>query len=159
MAAERLKKRDLAVKVASFTVRASLAQSEAWKRAASADGHASVGTWLAEAADVYLKARARAGRPVPLAWRRGRFPVVLEGGEEVTLPGFLSPPFGSFRGTAEGPGYQACHRHTLVHLPDRRIIATLRTYRQCQALASELAPVLIRGDPGGIVERHRREAV
>ena len=149
-----------AVKVATFTVRATQAQSERWKRAAEGEGYASAGAWLADAADAYLKARARAGRPIPLAWRRGRFPVVLEGGEEVTLPGFLSPPFGVFRGTVEGRGYEGCHRHTLVHLPERRIVATLRTYRQCQALAAELAPaVMIRGDPAGIIERHRREAV
>lgn len=78
------------------------------------------------------------------------------------MPGFLSPPFGVFRGTAEGRGYQACHRHTLVHLPERRIVATLRTYRQCQALAAELAPVILRGDfpeRSPIVERHARESV
>lgn len=78
------------------------------------------------------------------------------------MPGFLSPPFGVFRGTAEGRGYQACHRHTLVHLPERRIVATLRTYRQCQALASELAPVILRGEfpeRSPIVERHARESV
>ena len=46
-----------ALKVASFTVRATMAQSIAWKRAAEAEGHASVGTWVAEALDVYLKAR------------------------------------------------------------------------------------------------------
>jgi hypothetical protein len=150
-----------AVKVATFTVRATVAQSERWKRAAEAEGFASAGGWLAEAADTYLRVRLRAGRPLPLAWRRGRFPVVLEGGETVTLPGFMSPPFAAFRGTAEGPGYQACHRHTLVHLPERRIIATLRTYRQCQVLASELAPALLRQElpePERIVERHRRES-
>lgn len=53
--------------VASFTGRATLAESERWKRAADADGHASVGTWLAEAADAYIKVRARAGRPIALA--------------------------------------------------------------------------------------------
>lgn len=152
----------MGVKTASFTVHATEAQSVRWKSASSADGHLSVGTWLAEAADAYLKVRSRAGRPMPLAWRRGRFLVTLEGGETVNLPGFVSPPFGAFRGTAEGPGIQACHRYTLTHTPSRRIIATLRTYQQCRSLASELAPVLLRGelpDPAPIVERHRREAV
>ncbi len=147
------------MKVVTFTVRATLAQSERWKRAADAEGFASAGAWLAEAADAYLKVRARAGRPLPLGWHVGRFPVLLEGGEAVTLPGFVSPPFGAFRGTAEGRGYRACRRYSLVYLPERRIIATLRSYGQCKALASEMAPVMIRGDPGGIVERHRREAV
>jgi hypothetical protein len=146
------------VKVATFTVRATEAQSIRWKQAADAEGHRSPGTWLAEAADAYLKVRARAGRPIPLAWHRGRFPVVLEGGEAVTLTGFVSPPFGAFRGDVTGPKL-GHHLYTLVHLPDRRIVATLRTYGQCRALASEMAPVLIRGDPGGIVERHRREAM
>ena len=82
--------------------------------------------------------------------------MILEGGE-VTLSGVVSPPFGVFRGTAEGRGVRGCWRFTLVHLPDRRIIATLYTAPQCQALASELAPVLLRGelpDPVSIVARH-----
>ena len=63
------------LKVASFTVRATMAQSVAWKRASDAEGHASVGTWLAEAVDRHLEAVARSGRPLPLAWRHGRFRV------------------------------------------------------------------------------------
>lgn len=148
------------MKVATFTVRADVGQSARWKRAAEAEGFPSVGAWAALALDAYLKARARAGRPIPLAWRKGRVPAVLDGGQEVTLPGFLSPPFGAFRGDAAGrkPGH---HLYSLVHLPDRRIVATLRTYRQCQALAAELAPVLLRGElpePSGIIERHARES-
>jgi hypothetical protein len=49
-----------------------------------------------------------------------------------------------------------------VHLPGSHIIATLRSYRRCQALASELAPVLLRGDlpdSAPIVERHVRESL
>jgi hypothetical protein len=149
------------VKTASFTVRATLAQSERWKRAADAEGYTSAGGWLADAADAYLKARARAGRPLPLAWRRGRFSVKLDGGELVTVSGHMSPPFGSFCGTGEGPSaYTGRKRHVLVHLPGSNIIATLRSYRQCTALASELAPVLLRGalpDSAPIVERHVRE--
>ncbi len=150
------------MKVATFTVRGTLAQSERWKRAADAEGFASAGAWLADAADAYLKVRARAGRPLPLAWRRfGHFPVRLESGT-VTLKGRVSPPFGAFCGTAEGPStYTGRKRHTLVYIPDGRIIATLRSYRQCQVLASELAPVLLRGelpDSAPIVERHVRES-
>jgi hypothetical protein len=149
------------VKVATFAVHASAEQSRRWKLAAEAEGHRSAGTWLAAAADAYLKVRARAGLPIPLAWRRGWFPVILADGQEVTLQGFVSPPFGAFRGTAEGRGYVACHRFTLVHLTKRKIIATLRTYGQCKELASELAPVLLRSgpfpDPSAVVERHVRE--
>ena len=53
------------LKTATFTVRASQTQSERWKRAADAEGYASAGAWLADAADCHLKARARAGRPFP----------------------------------------------------------------------------------------------
>jgi hypothetical protein len=89
--------------------------------------------------------------------------VILGGGQEVTVPGWLSVPFGVYRGTEDAPSpYLGRHRHTLVHLPGKRIIATLRTHRQAQALACELAPVFARGDPpldpGGIIERHSREA-
>lgn len=143
------------MKVASFTVRATEAQSIRWKQAADAEGHRSAGTWLAAAADAYLKVRARAGRPIPLAWRRGRFSVLLFEGE-ATVQGFTSEPFHAFRGSFKGPAPTGDH-YSLVH--DGRIVATLRTYAQVRALASELAPVMIRGDPGGIVERHRREAV
>ena len=150
------------MKVATFTVRADVHQSARWKQASAGEGFPSVGAWAASALDAYLEHRTRAGRPIPLAWRRGRFPVVLEDGQEVTMPGFLSPPFGAYRGTHDGPAsYLGRHRHTLVHLPERRIIATLRTYRQCQALAAELAPALLRRElpePGRIVERHTRES-
>jgi hypothetical protein len=147
------------VKTASFTVRATEKQSLRWKRAADAEGHASVGTWLADAADAYLQHRASAGRPLPLSWRRGRFPVLLEDGE-VTVRGFTSEPFHAFRGTFKGADPLGDH-YSLVYCG--RIMATLKTYAQCKALASELAPVLIRGDPSTdpdrIIERHRREAM
>jgi hypothetical protein len=114
-------------------------QSIRWKRAAEGEGFRSVGAWLAEAADAYLRVRARAGQPLPLAWRHGRFLVALEGGDEVMMPGFVSPPFGAFRGTIAGRGLNACKRYTLVHLPTRQIIATLRFLTQCKALAADLA--------------------
>jgi len=129
--------------------------------AAESEGHRSAGTWLAAAADAYLKVRARAGLPLPLAWHRnGRFRVILMDGADVEVRGVVSPPFGIFQGTAEGPDGNP--RRTLVHLPTRRVVATLRTSAQCRALAAELAVVLIRGDPlptpGAVVERHEREA-
>ena len=152
------------MKVATYTVRASQAQAISWNRAAAGEGYVSTGAWIAAAVDAYLKVRARAGLPIPLAWRLGSFSVWLDGGELVTVKGRLSPPFGSYAGTAAEPStYASRHRYTLVYIPDSRVIATLRSYRQVQALASELAPVLIRGDPlpspGAVVERHRREAV
>ena len=147
------------MKVATFTVHATMAQSIAWKRAAEAEGYASVGSWAAPALDAYLKARARAGHPIPLAWQLGRFPVLLDSGETVSLPGWISPPFFIFRGTADGPTRNTRH-HTLIHQPDGRLIATLRTHAQARQLAAELAPLLLRGklpDPAPIIDRHRRE--
>jgi hypothetical protein len=144
------------VKVASFTVHADVRQSARWKQAAEGEGFPSVGGWLAVAADRHLQAVARSGRPVPLAWRRGSFTVRLEGGELVPVKGHVSPPFGSFAGTEEGPAsYCGRHRHPLVFLPDCRIIATLRSFRECKTLASEIAPALIRGelpDPASILK-------
>jgi hypothetical protein len=148
------------LKTASFHVRATAAQAVTWNRAAEAEGHRSAGTWLAAAADAYLKARARAGHPLPLAWHHGAFTAHLTDGRELQVRGVVSPPFGIFRGTSHGPDRNKLR--TLVHLPSGRIIATLKSSRQCRALAAELAPVLLRGelpDPAPIVERHRREAL
>ena len=155
------------LKVATFTVRATMRQSVRWKQAAEAAGHASVGTWLAEAADAHLDALHRAGRPVPLAWRKGRFSVRLEGGEVVPVKGHASPPFGAFSGTEEGPAtYQGRHRYVLVFLPDCRILATLHSFRQCKALASELARLWVRWggsepaeDSAPVFQRFQREDV
>jgi hypothetical protein len=132
------------VKVASFTVHADARQSARWKQAAEAEGHASVGRWAAEALDAYLEARTRAGKPLPLAWGRGRFRVRLEDGSEPEVRGWMARPFGIFRGTAAGPGYHGCHLYTLAYLPTRRLVATFRTARHCKALASELARTWVR---------------
>ena len=147
------------MKTVAFTVRGTLAQGIRWKQAADADGHLAVGNWLAEAADAYLKARARAGRPLPLAWRQGRFRVLLANGGEVEVRGMLSPPFATFRGTADGPDRSKVR--TLVHVPSRQVIATLRSARQCKALASEIAPLWLRDRElaAEIAGRHLREDV
>jgi len=134
------------MKVASFTVHATAEQSRRWKQAAEGEGFPSAGAWLAGAADAYLKIRARAGLPIPLAWREGHFRVELEDGES-TVRGYLSPPFGVFYGTPAGvPSYQGRHRYTLVYLPSRRVLATLRSFAHCKALASELARLWYRGE-------------
>jgi hypothetical protein len=148
------------LKTASFHVRATPAQAAVWNRAAEAEGHRSAGTWLAAAADAYLRVRAKAGHPLPLAWHHGQFAARLMDGRELQVRGVVSPPFGIFRGTSHGPDRNKLR--TLVHLPSGRIIATLKSSRQCRALAAEIAPVLLRGelpDPAPIVERHRREAL
>jgi hypothetical protein len=147
--------------VATFTVHATAEQSIRWKRAAEAEGHRSAGTWLAAAADAYLRVRAKAGHPLPLAWRHGvRFRVRLMDGLEIEVRGVTSPPFGIFQGTAHGP--DGNHLRTLVHLPTCRVVATLKSSRQCRALAAEIAPALLRGelpDLLPVVARHARESV
>ena len=148
------------MKVATFTVHGSAEQAARWQRAAAAESHRSVGTWLALAADAYLRVRAKAGIPLPLAWSYGRFTVQLMDGREIETRGMVSPPLAYFRGTAYGPDLDK--NRTLVHLPSGRIIATLRRSAQARALASELAPVFLRGELpelGPIVERHVRESV
>lgn len=143
------------MKVASFTVRATIHQSARWKQAAEGEGFASVGSWAGRALDAYLEARTRAGRPIPLSWHRGRFRVVLDGAE-LTVRGMVSPPFACFRGTAEGP--VAGHKFSLVHLPSGKLIATLRRAGQARSLAAELAPAYARGEAGtATVERHISE--
>jgi hypothetical protein len=134
------------VKTATFTVHADSRQSARWKQAAEAEGFPSAGAWLAAAADAYLKVRARAGLPVPLAWRKGVFRVE-DCGETVTVRGHVSPPFGVFAGTpAELAPYPGRKQFTLVFIPTRRVLATLRSFAHCKALASELARLWYRGD-------------
>ncbi len=148
------------MKVATFTVRATMQQSIRWKQTAEAEGFASVGGWAALALDAYLKARARAGRPLPLCWRRGRFSVRLESGETASLRGWVSPPFFIFRGNPFSGWTRNTKHFTLIHQPDGRLIATLRTHAHARELAAELAPLLLRGelpDPAPIIDRHRRE--
>jgi hypothetical protein len=152
-----------ALKVAHFTVQANVEQPARWKQAAECAGHRSVGTWLAEAADCHMKARARAGVPLALSWHHGRFRVVLEDGEETEKTGWVSAPFGIFRGNGGGGReYEGSKAYSLVYVPERRILATFRHVGKCRELAAELAPTLLRGltppEPGGIIERYRREA-
>lgn len=154
------------MKTAAFTVRATEKQSLRWKRAADAEGHASVGGWLAEAADRHLAAVQRAGKPVPLGWRRfATFSVQRPQGEPFRVRGYLSHPFGFYRGT-EAKADRCSHFYTLVYVPDGRIIATLKSAVQCRTLAADLARLWVRWggeqpveDPGAVVGRHARESV
>jgi hypothetical protein len=132
-----------AVKVASFTVHASADQSARWKRAAEAEGFASVGTWASRALDAHLKLRLAAGAPVPLAWAKGRFSALLDGTPR-ELRGWVAPPFGFFRGNAAGPKAVGAHLYTLAYLPSGRLLGTFRYAAHCKALASDLARVWVR---------------
>lgn len=145
------------MKTVQYNCRGSEEQARRWQRATEADGYRSVGAWLAWAADCFLKARARAALPVPLAWSLGSFPVVLDGAERV-LRGWISPPFAYFRGTSAGPSYPGRHRYTLCY--SARLVATLPTAAQCRRLASEMAPLILRDEAkaSALVERHVRES-
>ncbi len=134
------------LRVASFTVHATAVQSRLWKIAAESEGFASVGAWAARALDAYLRQRARAGGPVPLAWHRGRFTVILDG-EAHAVRGHVSPPFGSYRGDGTGRRtMRTGHLHRLVYLPTGRLLATVGRLRDSKALAAELARLWVRGD-------------
>jgi hypothetical protein len=135
-----------------------MAQSIRWKQAAEGEGFASVGSWAGRALDAYLEARTRAGRPIPLSWHKGVFRVVLDS-QEVKVRGLVSPPFAYYRGSSAGPDRNK--PRTLVNLRTGQIIATLRTARQCQALAAELAPIYARDEQAGasVVDRHVKESV
>lgn len=147
------------MKVASYTVHADEQQAVRWNRAAQGENFKSTGAWLARAADAYLRVRAKAGQPVPLAWSKGTFSVQLMDGQTIRVTGMVSPPFAYFRGTSHGTDRNK--GRSLVHLASGRIIATLRRSAQARALASDLAPALLRGelpDPALLVERHVRES-
>jgi hypothetical protein len=151
------------MKVASFAVRADPRQSIRWKQAASSYGHASVGVWLAEAADRFLDGLIRAGKPLPLGWTRGRFRVRLEDGTEPELAGWVARPFGHFHGSPQGPiPHGSTKTHSLVLLSERRILATFHYARLCRVLAAELVVPFARGEhsaASALVERHIREQV
>ncbi len=133
------------LKVASFTVQGSTEQSARWKRAAEAEGYRSVGAWLGAAADAYLKARARAGLPLPLMWSRGRAQVSMQDGHTPYLSAWISQPFAIFRGDGAGAGDPGCKTYSLAYMPEKRIIATFRYARHCRELAAELASAVARG--------------
>ncbi len=134
------------LRVAHFTVHGTAAQSVRWNQAAEAEGFNSTGSWLACAADAYLRMRARAGAPLPLAWYKGRFKVRLEDdGEDLVVRGHLSPPFGIFKGDAAGHQTVGARLHRLVYLPTSRVLATMAHTRDARRLAGELARVWARG--------------
>jgi hypothetical protein len=141
----------------TFTLRATDEQAGDWLTAARTAGFKHTSKWIAEAAD-FLRHLST----LPLAWRHGRFRVVLEDGTEPEVRGWISPPFGLFHGSADGPiPHGSTQRYSLIYLPARRIVATFRTAGNYKSLASELASLLLRGelpDPVPVVERHLRES-
>lgn len=156
------------MKVTSFTVKATMDQSARWKRAAEAEGYASVGAWASRALDAYLKQRLAAGAPVPLSWSWGQVKAALQDGTTREIRGWVAPPFGFFRGRAEGKVPGGTKAFTLVYLPSGRLLGTFRYAAHCKALASDLARVWVRWDgtgaeppsqdTGPVVARHLRDA-
>ena len=129
----------------SFTVDADRERAELW-RAAAAERSTSVSSWLADTADAHLQELARTGRATPLPWDRGRFLVRLTDtsqnpsvAADVEVAGYVSRPFGLYRGTTRGVGAPGSGAYTLAHLPTARTIATLSLRKSCMALAAELA--------------------
>jgi hypothetical protein len=132
-------------KTESFTVDADREQADRWA-AAAAERCMSVPSWLAVTADAHLRERVRSGHATPLLWDRSRFLVRLTDtsrnpavSADVKVPGFVSGPFGVFRGSGRGVGAPGSGTHTLAHLPTRRVLHTLSLRRSCMALAAELA--------------------
>ncbi|HEX3552485.1 MAG TPA: hypothetical protein VIA62_04570 [Thermoanaerobaculia bacterium] len=129
----------------SFTVAADRDQADRWGAAAT-EKCMEVPSWLAATADAHLREWARTGQAPPLFWFRDRFLVTVtdttrrpEIVSEVSVQGFISGPFGVFRGSGRGVGAPSSSEHSLTHLPTRRIIATLSLRKSCMALAAELA--------------------
>jgi hypothetical protein len=109
-----------------------------------------VTSWLADTVDAYLRELARSGRIKPLLWDRDRFLVQLTDttrspavAADVEVPGYVSWPFGIFRGTTRGVGAPGSGAYTLAHLSTRQTIATLPLRKSCMALAAELAGLRI----------------
>jgi hypothetical protein len=78
------------------------------------------------------------------------------------MRGWISPPFFIFRGNLFSGWTRNTKNFSLIHQPDGKLVATLRSHAQARELASELAPPLLRGklpDPAPIIDRHQRESV
>jgi hypothetical protein len=133
----------------SYTVEVTRERAERWEAAAT-ERCMAVSSWLAETADAHVRELARSGRATPLLWDRRRFLVRVtdtsrrpEIVADAEVPGFVSGPFGTFRGSGRGTGAPGSGEHSLAHLPTRRIIATLPLRKSCMALAAELAVLRI----------------
>jgi len=132
-------------KATSYTVDANHVQADQWG-AAAAERCMAVPSWLADTADAHLRELARSGRATALPWFRDRFRVRLTDtsrspsvAADVEVRGFVSGPFGIFRGTTREVGAPGSGEHSLAHLPTGWTIATLPLRKSCMALAAELA--------------------
>jgi hypothetical protein len=130
----------------TLTLRAFPPQAAKWRAAAAVHGY-SVEGWLTDVADKAAREVARnRGKAKPLYWSWDYFVVSLmdrsvrpEVRTDWRVHGETSGCFGVFRGDGDGIGEPGCCRHSLVHLPSRRIIDTLPLRKAAKVLASELA--------------------
>jgi hypothetical protein len=90
------------MKTLTYTVHASREQAERWEAAAAVQGRMAIGAWLAATADAYLRELAKAGRPRPLAWYRGRFVATLLDKDRSMLAIAQSSPTSSPRAAQSG---------------------------------------------------------
>ncbi len=137
----------------SYTVHSTPAQAERWETAAVAHGRMTVGSWLAQAADAYLEEMGKAGKRLPMVWTKGVFQARIYDRlvwpwqyRDVEVQGKISGRFGIYQGDDRGQETRNNHVHSLVHLPTRRIVATLSHHRSCRAFAGELVYLWINWD-------------
>ncbi len=77
------------------------------------------------------------------------------------MRGWTSPPFFIYRGNPSSGWTRNTKHFSLIHQPDGKLVATLRSHAQARELASELAPLLLRRelpDPAPVIDRHQRES-
>ncbi len=122
------------MKTASITLSPSADQSAEWRWAAKEEGFRSVRTWIAFAVDAYVNARA--GEPLPLAWRRGTVNVDLPDGSTVDTRGWQAEPYAIFRGDGFGPAALNKKTFSLLYLPNRQLLVTFHSLKHCQEMAA-----------------------
>ncbi len=85
----------------------------------------------------------------------------MANGERLNVNGMVSYPLAYFRGDDDRRDDRSCF-FTLVHVPGAKVIATLRSSRQCRSLAAELVAAILRDElpnAGQVITRHTRESV
>ncbi|HWW95484.1 MAG TPA: hypothetical protein VN375_19090 [Vicinamibacteria bacterium] len=122
------------LKADRLTLHPSADQLAKWRRATREEGFHSVRTWAAFAIDAYVNARA--GEPLPLAWRRGTVNVDLPDGSAVDTRGWQADPYAIFRGDGSGPAALDKKTFSLLYLPNRQLLVTFHSLKHCQEMAA-----------------------
>ena len=95
------------------------------------------------------QARAVAGIPAPLVWKRGTFKVWISESyrekdlEEIEVEGPISGPFGIFRGTLADQLPRITPTSLVIHIPTGRSLSLPGRHRECKAFAAEVASLAI----------------